>query len=55
MFIGKEEAIDNCTKNTLVVVVDTHRPNYTECEELLKLSEKVVVIDHHRRGVGVYK
>ncbi|CCL62759.1 DHH family phosphoesterase [Clostridioides difficile] len=51
LFIGKEEAIDNCTKNTLVVVVDTHRPNYTECEELLKLSEKVVVIDHHRRGV----
>ncbi|KAK2263605.1 phosphoesterase [Clostridioides difficile] len=51
LFIGKEEAIDNCTKNTLVVVVDTHRPNYTECEELLKLSEKGVVIDHHRRGV----
>nr|UWI50170.1 DHH family phosphoesterase [Clostridioides difficile] len=51
LFIGKEEAIDNCTKNTLVVVVDTHRPNYTECEELLKLSEKIVVIDHHRRGV----
>ncbi|MCI9978137.1 DHH family phosphoesterase [Clostridioides difficile] len=51
LFIGKEDAIDNCTKNTLVVVVDTHRPNYTECEELLKLSEKIVVIDHHRRGV----
>ena len=41
----------NCTKNTVVVVVDTHRPNYTECEELLNISDKVVVIDHHRRGV----
>lgn len=51
LFIDKDEAIKNCTKNTLVVVVDTHRPNYTECEEVLGLSEKIVVIDHHRRGV----
>ena len=51
MFIDKDEAIRECTKNTLVVVVDTHRPNYTECEQLLSISEKVVVIDHHRRGV----
>ncbi|RDY25509.1 phosphoesterase [Romboutsia weinsteinii] len=51
IFIDHDEAIKNCTRNTLVVVVDTHRPNYTECEELLGLSEKVVVIDHHRRGV----
>lgn len=51
LFIDKDDAIKNCTKNTLVVVVDTHRPNYTECEELLNISDKVVVIDHHRRGV----
>lgn len=51
IFIDHDEAIKNCTRNTLVVVVDTHRPNYTECEELLGLSEKLVVIDHHRRGV----
>ena len=51
IFIDKDEAIRECTKSTLVIVVDTHRPNYTECEELLSLSDKVVVIDHHRRGV----
>ncbi|MGL5313031.1 MAG: DHH family phosphoesterase [Peptostreptococcaceae bacterium] len=51
IFVDKEEAISECTKNTLVVVVDTHRPNFTECEQLLSLSDKVVVIDHHRRGV----
>ncbi|WP_455537700.1 DHH family phosphoesterase [Terrisporobacter sp.] len=51
LFISKEEAIKNCTKDTLVVVVDTHRPSYTECEELLKISKKVAVIDHHRKGV----
>ena len=51
IFVSHEEAIRNCNKNTLVVVVDTHRPNFTECEELLDISDKVVVIDHHRRGV----
>lgn len=51
VFISKDDAIKNCTKDTLVIVVDTHRPNFTECPELLKISEKIVVIDHHRRGV----
>lgn len=51
IFIDKENAIKNCSRDTLVVVVDTHRPNFTECEELLDISEKVVVIDHHRRCV----
>ena len=51
LFVDHEDAIKDCTKNTLVVVVDTHRPNFTECQELLEISDKVVVIDHHRRGV----
>jgi len=51
IFIGHERAIDMCKKKTLVVVVDTHRPSYTECQKLLSLSNRVVVIDHHRRGV----
>ena len=51
LFINKEGAIKNCTKDTLVVVVDTHRPYFTECEELLTLTKKVAVIDHHRKGV----
>ncbi|MDR1773803.1 MAG: DHH family phosphoesterase [Clostridioides sp.] len=51
VFISKEEAIDNCSRDTLVIVVDTHRPNHTECEELLNISKRIVVIDHHRRGV----
>lgn len=51
LFITKEEAIKSCTKDTLVVVVDTHRPSYTECEELLNISKKIAVIDHHRKGV----
>ncbi|MDR0880695.1 MAG: DHH family phosphoesterase [Clostridioides sp.] len=51
MIINSEDAIEGCTEDTLLVVVDTHRPNHTECEQLLGISNKVVVIDHHRRGV----
>lgn len=51
MFISHERAIDICDKDTLLVIVDTHRPSYTECRELLDISKKVVVIDHHRRSV----
>lgn len=51
LFISREDAIRNCTKKTLVVVVDTHRPNFTECPDLLEISEKIVIVDHHRRGV----
>ena len=51
LFINKEEAIKNCTRDTLVIVVDTHRASYIECEELLAISRKIAVIDHHRKGV----
>lgn len=51
VFISSEDAIKHCSKNSLILVVDTHRPNYTECEELLKLSDKIAIIDHHRRGI----
>ncbi|MGL5330032.1 MAG: DHH family phosphoesterase [Peptostreptococcaceae bacterium] len=51
IFIDRDEAERSCDRNTLVVVVDTHRPGFTECPSLLSLTKKVVVIDHHRRGV----
>lgn len=51
MFISSEKAIENCKTDTLVVVVDTHRPSFVECRDLLDISKKVVLIDHHRRGI----
>lgn len=35
---------------SLVIVVDTHRPPYTECPELLEGEARIVIIDHHRRS-----
>lgn len=49
-FISSEQALEMVDKDTLLVVVDTHRPKLTECPELLSRTQKIVVIDHHRRS-----
>ncbi len=48
--INCEEAKQKADRTSLLVVVDTQRPNFTECPELLNIMDKIVVIDHHRRG-----
>ncbi len=48
--IGKQEAIEKITPETLLVVVDTHKTSYVEIPELLEKTNKIVVIDHHRRS-----
>ncbi len=50
VIISRQYAIEHITKDTLLVVVDTHRPDYTDCAELLSGKSNVVLIDHHRRG-----
>lgn len=49
-FITPEEALNRMTDKTLLVVVDTHKPSLVIDDRLLQRAEKVVVIDHHRRG-----
>ncbi|MHC1723363.1 MAG: DHH family phosphoesterase [Aminipila sp.] len=49
-FVNSEKAISMMDKDTLLIVLDTHRPSLTECRELLELTEKIVVIDHHRKA-----
>lgn len=49
-YLTKEEAVAEVTKDTLLIVEDTHIPAITECPELLKLTNKIVVIDHHRKS-----
>lgn len=50
MFVDKEQAKDLVDNNTVVIVVDTNKPSYTECQELLYMTRTIVVLDHHRRG-----
>lgn len=47
--ISREKAISMADGESLVIVVDTHRPSMTECPQLLEMTERVVVIDHHRK------
>ncbi|MDQ0215395.1 c-di-AMP phosphodiesterase-like protein [Oikeobacillus pervagus] len=53
--ITPEEALDLASDNTLLVVVDTHKSSLVIDEKLLNKMEKVVVIDHHRRGENFIK
>ncbi len=50
MFLTPEQALERFDPDMLLVVVDTNRPSYTECPELLERGGSVVVMDHHRQG-----
>ncbi|MDM5157578.1 DHH family phosphoesterase [Bacillus sp. DX1.1] len=49
-FITPEQAMEFANDDSLLVVVDTHKPSMVMEEKLLHKIENVVVIDHHRRG-----
>mgnify|MGYP002541056525 FL=1 len=50
VIIDKNQALNIITPNTVLVVVDTHKRSYVEVPELLEKTEKIVVIDHHRKS-----
>lgn len=52
-FISSEKALSLADENSLVVVVDTHRPQLVESIELIEMVKRTVVIDHHRRAEDV--
>lgn len=53
MFLHGEQAMEMADNRSVVVVVDTNRPNYTECPGLLGKSKTIVVFDHHRQSSEV--
>lgn len=50
LFIDNTTAIQHIGERTLLIVVDNNRPSRTECPQLLKLAQHVVVLDHHRQS-----
>ncbi len=50
VIIGKAEALTKITPETLLVIVDTHKRSYVEVPELLEQTNKIVIIDHHRKS-----
>ena len=53
MFVDSNQAKELVDNNTVVIVVDTNKPSYTECQDLLYMTKTIVVLDHHRRGSEV--
>ena len=52
-FITSEQALDYVDDNAMVIVVDTNKPQMTECPELLKRSKMIAVLDHHRQSSNI--
>lgn len=50
LFITTQDAINRMDQESLLVIVDTHKKDLVEAEELFDKTNKVVVIDHHRRS-----
>ncbi len=49
-FITGQDALLAADAKSLLIVVDTNRPDQVECKPLLESIRRVVVIDHHRRA-----
>ncbi|KRE53535.1 DHH family phosphoesterase [Paenibacillus sp. Soil522] len=49
-FVSPEQALALITPQTLAVVVDTHKVSMVKEPKLLSLTDRIVVVDHHRRS-----
>ena len=50
IFISGQEALLQSDNRSILVVVDTNRPDQVEFKPLLEAISKICVIDHHRRA-----
>ncbi|MBE7039807.1 MAG: phosphoesterase [Ruminococcaceae bacterium] len=50
VFINNQQALSKVTENTLLIIVDTHKPSLVENQQILTKTSQIVVIDHHRRA-----
>lgn len=52
IFINASTALSMITDKTLLIVVDTHSPNFIEDFAVYQRCKRIVVIDHHRMMVN---
>ena len=48
--ISEQEALLSCDSDSVLIIVDTNRPDQVESQPLLETISKVCVVDHHRRA-----
>ncbi len=52
IFKTEDEALDLIDDHTILIIVDTHSPNFLESKDVYLRCKRVVVIDHHRMMVN---
>ena len=52
LFIQPQQAVENITEQSLLIITDTHNPLMLESQELHSKAKQLVIIDHHRRTVN---
>jgi len=50
VFISGQDALLMCDNRSILIVVDTNRPDQVEYKPLLEAISKICVVDHHRRA-----
>ena len=50
VFMSAQDALLACDNHSILIVVDTNRPDQVESKPLLEAISKICVIDHHRRA-----
>ena len=50
VFVNQNDLKKQDTSNAILIVVDTHKKSYVVYPDFIDEFEKIVVIDHHRRG-----
>ena len=53
LFVNAADSVKFVSPRSLLVIVDTHRVELTAAPQLLKLVERKVLIDHHRRSEDI--
>lgn len=50
IILNEEDVSEVINKNTLLIIVDTHKTSYVEFPELLNRIDRKIIIDHHRKA-----
>ena len=50
VFCSEAEGLDLLKGNTLVIVCDVHKTSMTLAPKIIEKANKIMIIDHHRRG-----
>lgn len=55
LLISPEDAMERVRRNTMLIVLDTQRPDATVAPALIAKTGTIVVIDHHRRNIQSFE